>query len=54
MTSDTAKAPDSQYNRMQWAGEEYLFEEATAAAAGKICGNQQLRPGSKGKKTEIR
>lgn len=27
MKSDTAKALDYTYNRMQWAGEEYLLEE---------------------------
>lgn len=27
MLSETAKALDSSYNRMQWAGEEYLLEE---------------------------
>lgn len=27
MKSDIAKALDSTYNRMQWAGEEYLLEE---------------------------
>lgn len=27
MNKDTAKALDSKYNRMQWAGEEYLLEE---------------------------
>jgi hypothetical protein len=27
MRSDVAKALDSKYNRMQWAGEEYLLEE---------------------------
>lgn len=27
MTSEVAKALDSKYNRMQWAGEEYLLEE---------------------------
>ena len=27
MNSDTAKSLDSTYNRMQWAGEEYLLEE---------------------------
>ena len=32
MTSDTAKALDSSYNRMQWAGEEYLMEEITESA----------------------
>ena len=35
MTSATAKALDSRYNRMQWAGEEYLLEEI-AESAGKI------------------
>lgn len=30
MTSKTAKALDSKYNRMQWAGEEYLLEEVAA------------------------
>ena len=34
MTSDTAKALDSSYNRMQWAGEEYLMEEITEKNAG--------------------
>jgi len=29
MKSDVAKALDSKYNRMQWAGEEYLLEELT-------------------------
>lgn len=32
MTSDTAKELDSDYNRMQWAGEEYLLEEVESAA----------------------
>ena len=27
MTSETAKDLDSKYNRMQWAGEEYILEE---------------------------
>ena len=27
MNSETAKSLDSTYNRMQWAGEEYLLEE---------------------------
>ena len=31
MTSETAKALDSKYNRLQWAGEEYLFEEVVSA-----------------------
>ena len=32
MTSETAKALDSTYNRMQWMGEEYLLEEVKDAA----------------------
>lgn len=32
MLSDTAKELDSKYNRMQWAGEEYLLEEVAASA----------------------
>ena len=36
MTSDTAKALDSRYNRMQWAGEEYLFEEVATAAGDAL------------------
>ncbi|MCI9626436.1 MAG: hypothetical protein HFI90_06595 [Clostridia bacterium] len=42
MTSETAKELDSKYNRMQWAGEEYLLEEivssddAIAASAGEV------------------
>lgn len=31
MASNTAKELDSKYNRMQWAGEEYLLEEITSA-----------------------
>ena len=36
MTSDTAKALDSEYNRMQWAGEEYLLEEVTTNACDAL------------------
>lgn len=32
MTSEIAKALDSKYNRMQWAGEEYLLEEIVSIA----------------------
>ena len=32
MTSEAAKALDSTYNRMQWAGEEYLLEELVDVA----------------------
>lgn len=36
MTSDTAKELDSSYNRMQWAGEEYLLEEVVNAAGDAL------------------
>ena len=36
MDSDVAKGLDSPYNRMQWAGEEYLLEEIIADSNGKI------------------
>lgn len=36
MISDVAKALDSTYNRMQWAGEEYLLEELVAISGDKI------------------
>ena len=36
MNSETAKALDATYNRMQWAGEEYLLEEVMEAAGDKL------------------
>ena len=36
MTSETAKELDSKYNRMQWAGEEYLLEEVVEKAGEKL------------------
>ena len=36
MTSEVAKALDSKYNRMQWAGEEYLLEELVDISEDKI------------------
>jgi hypothetical protein len=36
MNSEVAKSLDSKYNRMQWAGEEYLLEELTAEGNGKL------------------
>ena len=36
MKSATAKALDSTYNRMQWAGEEYLLEEVIDEAGDKF------------------
>ena len=42
MTSSTAKALDPTYNRMQWAGEEYLLEEITDASNGKITSSGEV------------
>ena len=39
MTSETAKGLDSKYNRLQWAGEEYLLAEVVDFA--------KLTPGGK-------
>ena len=36
MTSEVAKALDSTYNRMQWAGEEYLLEELVAISGEEL------------------
>ena len=36
MKSATAKSLDSTYNRMQWAGEEYLLEEVIDEAADRF------------------
>lgn len=38
MTSETAKALDSHYNRMQWMGEEYLLEEVLSSAGNALSG----------------
>lgn len=38
MTSETAKALDSRYNRMQWMGEEYLLEEILSSAGDALSG----------------
>lgn len=42
MTSETAKALDSKYNRMQWAGEEYLLEEIMSGAGDKLTANVEI------------
>ena len=42
MTSDTAKALDSDYNRMQWAGEEYLLEEIVSAASSSLISGGEI------------
>ncbi len=36
MNSELAKNLDSEYNRMQWAGEEYLLEELIATCKDKF------------------
>lgn len=36
MKSDVARSLDSVYNRMQWAGEEYLLEEVIDSSRGRI------------------
>ena len=36
MNSELAKNLDSEYNRMQWAGEEYLLEELVATCKDKL------------------
>lgn len=42
MTSDTAKELDSKYNRMQWAGEEYLLEEVATAASDTLTSGGEI------------
>lgn len=36
MRSEVAKYLDSRYNRMQWAGEEYLLEELVSESNGAL------------------
>ena len=36
MNGELAKNLDSEYNRMQWAGEEYLLEELIATCKDKL------------------
>ena len=42
MTSETAKALDSTYNRMQWMGEEYLLEEVKDAAGDILTASGEI------------
>lgn len=42
MLSDTAKELDSKYNRMQWAGEEYLIEEVAANSGEMLTSNGEI------------
>lgn len=44
MKSDTAKELDSKYNRMQWAGEEYLLEEVASAAGDALLADGEVFP----------
>lgn len=42
MMSDVAKELDSTYNRMQWAGEEYLLEEVTTCAGEMLTNKGEI------------
>ena len=42
MISDTAKELDSRYNRMQWAGEEYLLEEVVNATGDALTADGEI------------
>ena len=42
MKSATAKALDSRYNRMQWAGEEYLLEEVIDEAGEALRRDEEI------------
>ena len=42
MTGDVAKGLDSKFNRMQWAGEEYLLEELVDVAGDKLSKEGEL------------
>lgn len=44
MTSETAKDLDSKYNRMQWAGEEYILEEISSAAGEELTTGGEIYP----------
>ena len=44
MTSETAKDLDSKYNRMQWAGEEYILEEVASAAGEELTTDGEIYP----------
>ena len=41
MNSEVAKNLDSEYNRMQWAGEEYLLEELIATCNNRLTNKQK-------------
>ena len=42
MTSEIAKNLDSKYNRMQWAGEEYLLDEIVSANSDIAASNGEV------------
>ena len=42
MNSPVARALDSKFNHMQWAGEEYLFDELVAAYEEVLWKNDQV------------
>jgi len=42
MTSEIAKDLDSKYNRMQWAGEEYLLDEIVSANPDVASSNGEI------------
>ena len=42
MTSEIAKDLDSKYNRMQWAGEEYLLDEIVSAYPDVASSNGEI------------
>jgi len=41
MSSEIAENLDSKYNRMQWAGEEYLLEELVATCKDKLVAKRE-------------
>lgn len=41
MNGEIAKNLDSEYNRMQWAGEEYLLEELIASSKDKLTAKRE-------------
>lgn len=42
MRSEVARCLDSKYNRMQWAGEEYLLEEAIDESRGAVIKTEKV------------
>ena len=44
MNSETAKALDSTYNRMQWAGDEYIIEEVASATGEGLTTGGDIYP----------